>query len=221
MMIADMQENNFFDREITQNKTFRGQAELHQAIILQNFNPRQKKISVLDQEFGRIEGTVSPLVVLERMAPGIVINYFIRTWKNTNVFYDIEIIDEPMYYAQTDLLFMHHVLEVCSFFLPLHDSNEQIFHFVKLLYEENSLFIDGLTKKLFLCKFFTLIGVYPDNARVYGAEFFSLISGAINSNFEADNHALNRKLRMWLLGCIATHPQSAAMKTIHFLHSLD
>lgn len=220
-METDIISNNFFEREVPKIGCFNAQTEVHQAIVLQNLNPRQKKICILDQELGRIEGTVSPIAKLERIAPGMVINYCIRMWKTSYVFYDIEIIDEPMYYAHTDILFIHHVLEICFYFLPLNDSSEQIFHLVKLLYEESSLFQDAITKKIFLCKFFTLIGIYPDNAAMYGAEFFSLISGAINSNFEADNHALNRKLRSWLLGCIATHPQSSAIKTIHFLHSLD
>lgn len=213
------------------NKSLQGQAELHQAIVLQNLNPRKKIVCLLDQELGRIEGTISPISKIDRIAPGMVINYFIRTWKNMYVFYDIEIIDEPSYLAAHDILFIHHVLELCSFFLPLNDSCEPVFHLVKELYSENRLLEGSIAKKMLLCKFFGLIGIYPENAPSYGNEFFNLISRAINSNFDThnidysscnlDDSTMRKKLRSWLLGCVAAHPQAHTIKTIHFLHSLE
>lgn len=234
----DFQSDYSWDQEFTPgaihisvNKSLQGQAELHQAIVLQNLNPRKKKLCLLDQELGKIEGTLSPISKIDNIAPGMVINYFIRTWRTVYVFYDVEIIDEPSYFASHDILFIHHVLELCTYFLPFNDNCEPIFHLVKQLYVENNLLQSNISKKLFLCKFFALVGIYPENAASYGAQFFNLISQAINSkfeknkfdmnSFETDNHTLHSKLRSWLLSCVAAHPQAHTIKTIHFLHSLD
>lgn len=207
------------------------EGQLYQAIVLRSLSPLKQKVMLLDSTLGRVEGTIAPASALERLSSGMMISYAIEKWKSSYLFAQIDIIDEPAYYMQTDIHFLHHILELCSYFLPLHDSVPSVYQLVALLYDKQILLESSLEKKLFICKFFSLLGIYPDNAKSYDASFLhliskglissDLISGDISSDFEAKKQAMHQKIRAWLLSCLATHPQMDKLKTAYYLYNLN
>jgi hypothetical protein len=191
-----------------------------QGIVLRTYVPQKQKLSVLDANRGRIDCVPQDTRAAHQLTTGAYMTYGIRPWHAYYIVYDTDIVDMPLYWAHENLLFFHHVLELCYYFLPVDNIVEDIFILVKKLYTSPKIIQTDLSKKIFLCQFFICLGIYPADARSYGSSFFSLISGPFDSKVNAHGE-LHMQLQRWLLTCISTHPYAHTLKTIGFLRKTD
>ena len=193
----------------------------HQGILLRTSSPYRKKIILFDYELGLVE-CINPSGG-HRLVHGAFLYYNLTAWNNLYKIHDIELIAVPAEWVREDLLFLHHMLELSSNFLTLHNNASEIFNFFINFYKPCNEKDLKLFKKLFICRFFSLLGVYPENSEDYEATFFRLISGPIDSMLNAwrDDALLHKKVNEWLQGCVRMHPYADHLKTVNFLTKMD
>ncbi len=196
-----------------------------QGIVLRCFMPYQRKMIVLDREIGRIECSVPWKAYKGLVVQAGLIAYVLSPLHRTYALVDIELVALPVLWVRGDILFLHHILELCVHLLPLHSSNvESVFDLLMVLYTlENLEYNQKFFKQLFLCRFFAILGMYPDDtANNYDSILFDLISGPIDImlNVRYDTHMSNR-LNRWLVGCLATYPYRDKLKTSFFLTNMN
>lgn len=188
-----------------------------EGIILRTYVPHKHKLSVLDSALGRIECVPQSAKMVHRLRHGSHITYTLRAWRHVYTIYDVDILSMPDYWAQHDLLFLHHVLELSLYFSPLHSECNSLFQLIMLLYTSADTFCSSFYKKVFLCKFFGILGVYPVEYK-RDIFLFRLISNPINSNFDTEVETIaEERLRRWILACIIIHPYAHKLKTLNFL----
>jgi hypothetical protein len=197
---------------------------LCKGIILRIYVPQRKKLAILDAHFGKIECITHYTPVAQRLTHGMYISYILEPWRDSFKISEISILDMPLYWARSssnNFVFFHHVLELCYYFLSINNAAHEIYILIKLLYTNPELIQTDISKRIFLCRFFIRLGIYPENALSYNSQFFSLISGPLDSKVNAEHErALYRELQRWLLSCVSVHPYAHNIKTIDFLRKL-
>lgn len=167
---------------------------------------------------GRIDAVVQSRVVAERLSNGVLIRCIVRAWGSTQTISHVELVQVPNC-ALPDLFFLHHVLEICYYFLPLNQESDDIVDLVQLLYSMPELFKECGAQKVFLSKLFQRMGLYPH-------ERTSLIlppndSSVVGGGAELLTQSGCKQLKRWLLECISSHPYGYRLKTVDFLKKLD
>lgn len=182
-------------------------------IVLKTFFPKKRKIAVLDKEAGMIEYIPDT----ENICQGALIHYYITEGKNSFI-RGIENVGMPLALAKQDLLFFHHVLEMCYFFMPVGVSNPDIFALVEFLYTLDSSRLSPSIKKIFMMKLFAMFGVYPEHKRFHTAYYYQLAALPTSTLLEQELDAqAHTDMDEWLQLCVASHPYNEQFKTVHFL----
>lgn len=198
-------------------------------IVLRTYIPAKQKLSILDTDLGKIDGVPANLKNALKLSHGTFISYLIRPWHLHYVVYNINIIDEPYYWAKNNFLFFHHVLELCYYFLSVNNIEIEIFELIKILYTQPEILKTELDQKIFLCHFFKKLGIYPYNYKSYDQLLLALISGRsskcldniLDNINDKDEKDLQNNLNKWLLSCVNEHPYVYRFKTLDFLKKLD
>ncbi len=184
------------------------------AIVLRQLDSLHK-IALLDRDVGRIDGIVSfPIGV------GSLISYVIEkrlgTWQFIR---HVEVKDVPFAVARLDLLFWHHVLELCYYFVPAGSFTFQLFELLEFLYtvDKGTCWRTG-SKKLYIFKLLILIGVYAKLPALPGLEIKRLqaIPFDMIAN-EVIDEQTEEELDLWLRTCVYEHPAIKKFNTVHFL----
>src|SRR5579871_6396916 len=97
---------------------------IRQGIVLRVPSPDQHIVSLFDSQQGRLKALTnfSPSIV-----HGELISYRLEPWRQTYRLYDVHIMQLPASWVYTDILFLHHVLEMAFFFLPEHSCALHVF----------------------------------------------------------------------------------------------
>jgi hypothetical protein len=188
---------------------------MHTGIVLKNYLPKKYMLSVLDPQLGRIEAVVSQWRLLDRIAHGARIQYQPVQKGSLYRLDGFEIIDAPFFWARTDLLFFHHMLELVYFFVPLHITVTAVFNLLVKIYTLEEL-SDNI-KRFIICHFFCLLGLYPENAPRYFPALFSLISSSSEIILSEVEKLDKQELNNWIKACIQLHPYAHRLKTLNFL----
>ncbi len=173
------------------------------------------KVALLDKQHGRLDG-----IFFKPLHVGSLMKYAIEKERGTMIYLaDCQIIDLPFALARDDILFWHHVLELCFYFVPLGNFIPQLFELCTFLYTvDTETCWRTQSKKLYLFRLLTTIGVYPrlpqwPPARLH--YFMSLPVSAIAGEILDEQH--EKTLGEWLRVCVADHPAVAKFKTVHYL----
>lgn len=184
-------------------------------IILRNYYPYKQKISIFDKEHGRVEAIIantSP-TLLHQLNNGTLLHYDITLATPCKI-RELEIILIPFNLACYDLLFFHHILELCYYFLPPHCAAPHTFDLIVYLFNAAT---NTLNKQLILFRFFVSLGMYPENIPFENNYFKYLASQQLDVFFKEkldDTH--HKVLESWLLQCIAMHPYKDQLKTVPY-----
>jgi hypothetical protein len=191
----------------------KGRMGKREGIVIASQLPQRNKIVLLDAYDGKM------VCVSDRQAVshGMLLHYYIRHDRNTSFLYASELVATMGLVASYDLLFFHHIMELCYYFLPFDCPVPQVFELLHHLYQTAPL--ESFEKKIFLCKFFVLIGLYPeldcgDSARMCQLALVPIdrmLSHCVDLGFK------EAELDMWLRMCVLAHPYREQFKTIHFL----
>ena len=183
-------------------------------IVLYNFYPEKNRIILLDREKGKI----SCIMQGKNICLGSVISYVCEKRQRGTFLCDVEVIEVPCELAQQDILFLHHTLEICFYFIPFDGGKSQVFDLILFLYAHISVASERARKKLFLCKLFTMLGICPEYKTAEKIYFYlAELSSVDMITHEAIDLKNERTLERWLLQSLLEHPRMQKFKTIHFL----
>jgi hypothetical protein len=155
-------------------------------------------------------------------AAGLLIKY--KGVKKGQVFFVESCIIEnsPFSIARNDIYFLHHVLELVYFFVPIGSCTRGLFDHLLLLYRLDEKYDHVLTcwKKLFLCKLIFIVGLYPEK--------FSSLLNTINqqiimpidrTSVEFLHLAHEAEIDQVIVESTKDHPAFLKLKTICFLEN--
>ena len=184
------------------------------AIVLKTYIPFKKKIAVLDDTFGRIDCVPAAL----HCSVGALIEYNITPRDQISFIQKIEYISLPFDLISSDILFLHHVLEICFFYIPVGSPEPHIFSMIMSLHTKKNAEFSSLHKKVFIAQLFFHLGMYDQNTALQKVFFSSLgifpIDTLVQRVIELD---IEKEIDIWLFKSIKMHPYFEQFKTINFL----
>ncbi len=183
-------------------------------IVLKSYLPQKSKLTILDRD----EGKIVAVPHRSDISHGSLISYVKREQENIYFIYSINIIDMPFALAQEDIAFVHHVLELCYYFIPRGAQAQKAFRLLLRFYEIPTLLHSSYMKKIFLVQIFFSLGVYPDDRGSRSARIHDL--AGVSIDFFANQPIdlmVERELDEWLVKSVKTHPCADYFKTMNFL----
>ncbi len=185
-----------------------------QGIILKTYLPKKQKISLFDYARGKITAIAYNPNAFERLSAGFFIEYYATERITAYELEAIDIVHAPFALAQHNIVFLHHILELCYYFLPENCAAQELFNLVYFLLSSVHKIEYTLYKKIFLMRFFIYLGMYPQDQQLQSAAMNQLLYGSfehIDDNLTIVEH---KALEQWLFSCIKEHPQKSHFKTI-------
>ncbi len=185
----------------------------HTGIVLKNVSTH--KIALLDKRRGRLDGIVTKPVCV-----GSLVDYVIEKEYGTMVYLtECHMTDLPFAIARQDLLFWHHVLELCFYFVPLGSHTPQLFELCTFLYTvDKDTCWPVQSKKLYLFKLLVTIGMYSRLPQFSAEKLHYFITLPVSEMLhEIMDGPHEKKLDEWLRLCVGEHPAITQFKTIHYL----
>lgn len=183
-------------------------------IVLKTLFPKKMKMILLDYQLGKIEG-VPPS---DNFTCGSLLSYYVQMRGSVYFLHDISLMDMPLSIAKDDILFLHHVLEICYFSAPFGNNVPEIFNLINQLYIESKAPYSRNFKIAFLFKLFILLGMHPDEPHFQDPYYYLLASESIDTIMNKSIHLnTEQALHEWVRSCISVHPLIHAFKTVHFL----
>lgn len=186
-----------------------------QGIVLRTFMPYAHKLLILDVHHGKIQ--VVPQVSQGKKKAGYIPHGALLHYEYTQrvplaFLSDIELLQVPEGIFIQDFYFLHHVLELCDYFLPFEQQVPEIFNLILALYTCATP-LSAKEQRLFLYHFFISIGILP-------AHSTSLIFKQNESNVDTKDAQATQELYNFLLGCLYMHPYAHLLKTLPVIKKL-
>lgn len=182
-------------------------------IVLRTFFPQRHVLRVFDRHHGKIDVSVVSGKALESIPHASLVSYTIHITSSRCIISDIKLLDIPFDLARTDIMFLHHVLELADFFIAYRCARTDIFDFLYVLYR--GILKSSLQKKIYVARFFIEAGMYNEHDLIRDPRFISLLSMPIESMLimKIDSGILEI-LNSFLFQCVYSHPQRDKMKTM-------
>lgn len=188
--------------------------EKQTGIILKTYFPQKRKIAILDCKLGKIEAVPTDA---HRLGLGFCIEYYARPQGTVYFLESVRLHDVPLRLGKADILFLHHVLEICYFGVPFGSCVPEIFEMIDFLYTKSEP-IEYHYKIAFIFKLLTSIGIYPHEARFQQAQFYNLATESIDSiAARSIDLSVQQELHSWIYASISEHHLVKHFKTIDFL----
>ncbi len=176
----------------------------------------KKKYSVIEQEGNRID----MYIFGSSFPPGSCISYAVdKQIRGIDVASTAELIALPFYLARSDILFVHHVIEICFQFIPVGSRVDHIFELLTCLYKvADDKPWSTKTKKIFVLQLLAMIGYYPEYELQKMAH---LINQPFFSEYAIITDTDEREIDAWITRCISSHPRVEQFKTLQFLRGCE
>lgn len=183
-------------------------------IILRKDSLSPHKVVILDKVCGKIECiTTKPA-----LSVGALITYNIRQQQSTHLVSDTSLVYVPLSLAGSDVLFLHHVLELIYYFTYVGNCTKETFDLLAFLYSIEHIPMTVQFKKFFLLKLLTSMGSVPDFNEIH-TKFITKLAMVDIKEFAiiTIDQLYEKELDRWLWYCIWQHPYVNEFKTVHFL----
>lgn len=215
----------------------------HTGIIIHSYFPYQYRYIIFDEKLGKIDAFIKPTKNTHQFLHGMMIQYCARQAGNYYWMNQIDIIDLLRPWVTEDLSFFHYILELFEHCVPYDQPCKNLYNLLYLLYywspvdqnlikNEDEMKFDfdndistpplvspginyALIKIWWLCQFFTITGLYPDDYATFSAHMLDLISSPfdIMVNRIASNACDRQELIRWLKSCRKSHAPVQNCKT--------
>lgn len=190
----------------------------HTGIVLKKY-AHKNKIALLDRILGRIDGIV---FASHDISIGAQLSYSLDERSGCYYIVSCEVIDVPLVVGKYDVYFLHHVLEICYFSVPLRSVEVVVFDMIIFLYRHFSSSWSMVEKKIFIFRLLVAIGCYSDHFWLHKPNIQALCIMPIDKLFGGIIHLSDisdiRDMHDWLSVCLMEHPYSDQFKTVNFLY---
>jgi len=213
--------------------------------VLKRFLPEKQKVAILTQYQGKINAVVKASGQIHTLWPGHLISYHSSSFAHGSAdraasicsIEQVEIIDLPLHGATEHFLWLHHLLEICYYFLSLENPCPEVFNHLlvglEIVQDPEHRAEVHILKRAFLVKLFALLGFSPDKKLIPMIALFNqIIARSVDSKTSGALHSLQAQCNveplglllcadLWVLSCIKTHPNLRSFKTLKFLKGAD
>lgn len=183
-------------------------------LVLKTHFPKKRTITVLEKE-GGMQHYVSQT---EDICAGTLIQYQVTHGLAIPVMRAMEKIALPLMRARQDILFFHHILELCYYFVPIGSHMPEVYYLIEPVMMHEHTLITIAEKKLFLITLFRAFGITPEqektHAALYRYQHRESVDTLGHNSLELD---VEHIVDAWLLECLSLHPYADQFKTVHFL----
>ena len=191
--------------------------EKQSGIVLKTFFAKKMKIVMLDAQIGKIEAVPTS----HELGIGSLLCYYRQQRGHLYFLQSVELFDIPLMLAKEDILFLHHVLEICYFCAPFSGISPEIFAVVHTLYQEQRAPYTAEFKIAFLFKLLILLGMSAQKPQLQDAFYYLLARESIDTIIDKSIHLdINNALYNWVYDCVQSHPLIHIFKTVHFLNTV-
>jgi len=191
--------------------------KIDSGIVLKTCSSQAPEITVLDRRLGKIKGKVHARNKNIRVGHGSIVTY---TLSQRGASYTFDVVDlefVPFTFAREDIFFLHHILELCYYFLPMGCPEDDVFNLLLYLFQLQNNEKVRLRRRLILARLFTLFGMYPEHKKM--SEYINIVvyqslDQLLDMSVDIE---MNRWLDQWVWECIMAHPYKEQFKTVWLL----
>jgi len=194
-------------------------------IILKSFFPEKQTISLLSKLDGKIKLIILNGKKMQRLGPGTLISFYTESYTA----HDVTILSMPQFNSLDDMYWLHHLLELCYYFISLHEDCLQQFILIHVCQQLIDIPKSPLNKKLITGLLLTTLGFYPPQSLLFLYNLKKILSSCIDfdlnkkieflvQHLEELNEKQLQDLDLWILECINSHPRREVFKTIKFIY---
>lgn len=190
--------------------------ETHIGIVLKTCYSQVPDMTILDKQLGKIAGKIHMRNKNIRASHGSIITYRAIPRGLSYVLDEVDLAHVPFLFARQDIFFLHHILELCYYFLPASCVAEDVFDL--LIYLFGTVHEKLYTKRrLILVRLFVLFGMYPEHIKV--SDYIDRIMCQPLHQFldVPFDGKINAWLDRWMWECIMSHPYKEQFKTVWLL----
>ena len=183
-------------------------------IILKKNELHQNKIMILD----KIQGKIECISSMHFFSAGSLITYSAKKQGSSYLLNQSNLVYIPLSLAQTDILFLHHVLELIYHFTTIGNDYQEVFDLLAFLYSTEDSSMTCQSKKFFLLKLLTCMGSVPEISQARTNFITKLTILDLPQLYEMTiSVSQEKELDRWLWCCVWQHPYVNEFKTVHFL----
>jgi hypothetical protein len=186
-------------------------------IILKKHFPQKQKITILDKTYGHIDVVPSCWQWASYASVGAIIEYEIQRGEDIFFIRDIDLAFVPGCSDERSLFFMHHVLELCCFGVPVQCGESEVFDILMNIIGSLHIICASCERqKLLLARFLFAMGQYPDDIDLLSV--VPLMHKSCSVLLETCLETQQQKdLEIFIHRCIRMHPYGRLLKTVNFL----
>lgn len=186
-------------------------------IIIKKHFPKRLKISLLDESYGHIGVVPASWQWASYASAGALVGYDLYSEHETYFVKNIELVAVPIYKNESAMLYLHHVLEICYFCLPVHDGQHECFQllvYITMVLEHIAAVPSA--QKMLLAKLLFLIGQYPHDVEKLA------ISNVLHQScdqllaMQLDRDG-QKEIELFIYQCVQSHPYGRLLRTVNFL----
>ena len=200
--------------------------------VLKRLQPSKSKITVLSLYEGKFDLSFKIFKECNKVWPGMLISFVVDSSGKYYLGKDLKILAYPRVETAQTIYFMHHILELCFFFIPDNKPCPEIFNLLKQVF----LFIDDesfpekysiITQKIFVVKLLSLFGFFAhEPISKYLAVYEMLTTTFVDFSIKQKVEFLEKHLSQvheidldeWICTSIKFHPNSSFLKTNSFVY---
>ena len=187
-------------------------------IILKKYMPKKNKIVVFDQIYGKIIAVSYDEKLLTHCACGTVIQYVAYEMNQIFLCRQIELLSMPIQLNYEDIFFLHHLLELCYYFLPIGHAMEELFSLLIFVLSFPHRITTRIHKKMIIWRILVQHGLYPELDINSYKVFKNLMQITISTMLEKTiSHTFENVLDEWVFESIHSHPSVQQFKTISYV----
>lgn len=184
-------------------------------IVLKHYAPQKDLVCLLDQDHGRIRAILKH----DTLSAGTLLGYTLDKRNNSYFVKDVEFLDMPFDAAIHDLLFVHHLLEVCYHFVQEGTCVERVYNLLHFVFSRN-IFTNTQKKKI-LCVLYAVLGLSAEHEPIYNEYIYILEQAPLHDMIDKDiDTNIEKNISRWLYQSIRAHIDVRYVKTIHFLDEI-
>lgn len=145
----------------------KGHFVIGHAIVLKNYFPKKNKVTILHEQFGKINFFIDEKHPAARLCNGALI--YCDVVKKQTSGYQCDFVDAyfiPFDDTMYDLYFVHDILKICLLFMPDQNKMTDVFDMVIEIYQ-NLAGLPACHKKIYVLKMFLFLDIFPENKKLY------------------------------------------------------
>ncbi len=203
--------------------------EKEQGFVIKRFYPHKNKFSILSKMYGRADLIVTQPTMCARVWPGMCVSFI--PYKRDNGIYTHTVAIEytPEERSHDELIALHHILELCYFYLPTNNPCPEIYNLISLfitftLYQQTLCAMYPVIQNLWVAKFLSLMGFYEQAPIIKDLTIFDMMivdfthSQNLEFSMSQIKHINIQKINDWIMLCLKTHPLYAHFKTVRLMY---